>query len=97
MAGTPPRPLDGLFVLDLGQIYQGAYAGFLLAMAGATVANGPTTGKPLRRRAAVRAGLPFGGGAFGQNPEPPGSRRGKRGRDGTALPCGAVRTNVALL
>ncbi len=34
MAGTP-RPLDGLFVFDLGQIYQGPYAGFLLAMAGA--------------------------------------------------------------
>ena len=32
-----PLPLDGLTVLDLGQIYQGPYAGFLLAMSGARV------------------------------------------------------------
>ncbi|MDH3683682.1 MAG: CoA transferase, partial [Acidimicrobiia bacterium] len=32
-----PLPLDGVVVLDLGQIYQGPYAGFLLAMAGARV------------------------------------------------------------
>lgn len=56
MAGTP-RPLDGLFVLDLGQIYQGPYAGFLLAMAGAAVVKvEPPGGEPLRRRAAVSGG-----------------------------------------
>ncbi len=32
-----PFPLEGIRVLDLGQIYQGPYAGFLLAMAGADV------------------------------------------------------------
>ena len=47
MAGTP-RPLDGLFVLDLGQIYQGPYAGFLMAMAGANVVKvEPPAGEPL--------------------------------------------------
>src|SRR5918993_1218509 len=56
MAGTP-RPLDGIVVLDLGQIYQGPYAGFLLAMAGATVVKiEPPAGEPLRRRAAARGG-----------------------------------------
>lgn len=35
--GDRPLPLDGVVVLDLGQIYQGPYAGFLLAMAGARV------------------------------------------------------------
>ena len=39
MTGESPRalPLDGITVLDLGQIYQGPYAGFLLAMSGARV------------------------------------------------------------
>ncbi len=32
-----PLPLEGITVLDLGQIYQGPYAGFLLAMSGARV------------------------------------------------------------
>ena len=32
-----PPPLSGLKVLDLGQIYNGPYAGFLLAMGGADV------------------------------------------------------------
>ncbi len=38
-AGEPPRPLplDGVVVLDLGQIYQGPYAGLLLAYSGARV------------------------------------------------------------
>jgi crotonobetainyl-CoA:carnitine CoA-transferase CaiB-like acyl-CoA transferase len=43
-------PLDGLTVLDLGQIYQGPYAGFLLARAGARVIKiEPLGGEPLRR------------------------------------------------
>ena len=39
MTGETPRalPLEGITVLDLGQIYQGPYAGFLLAMSGARV------------------------------------------------------------
>jgi CoA:oxalate CoA-transferase len=43
-------PLEGVRVLDLGQIYQGPYAGLLLAMAGAEVIKvEPVTGEPLRR------------------------------------------------
>ncbi|OZD13075.1 CoA transferase [Rhodococcus sp. 06-156-3C] len=53
------RPLAGLRVLDLGQIYAGGYAGFLLASAGADVVKvEPPGGENLRRRGAV------GGGAY---------------------------------
>ena len=46
-----PPPLDGLRVLDLGQIYNGAYAGFLLAQAGADVVKvEPPGGENLRNR-----------------------------------------------
>ncbi len=46
-----PLPLDGVTVLDLGQIYQGPYAGFLLAMAGARVIKvEPPVGESLRGR-----------------------------------------------
>ncbi len=46
-----PLPLDGITVLDLGQIYQGPYAGFLLSMAGARVIKvEQTRGEPLRAR-----------------------------------------------
>ncbi|HEY6599827.1 MAG TPA: CoA transferase, partial [Pseudomonadales bacterium] len=31
------QPLSGITVLDFGQIYNGPYCGFLLAMAGARV------------------------------------------------------------
>lgn len=42
---------DGLRVLDLGQYYQGPYAGLLLALAGADVVKvEPPGGEPLRRR-----------------------------------------------
>lgn len=49
---TEPRwPLQGVKVLDLGQIYNGAYAGFLLAHAGADVVKvEPPAGDPLRQR-----------------------------------------------
>jgi crotonobetainyl-CoA:carnitine CoA-transferase CaiB-like acyl-CoA transferase len=51
------RPLEGILVLDLGHIYQAPYAGFLMAMAGATVIKvEPPTGEPLRRRAMVAGG-----------------------------------------
>jgi len=44
-------PLAGVRVLDLGQIYQGPYCGFLLAMAGAEVIKvEPPEGDPLRFR-----------------------------------------------
>ena len=44
-------PLQGVKVLDLGQIYNGAYAGFLLAHAGADVVKvEPLTGEALRDR-----------------------------------------------
>lgn len=56
-----PGPLSGVTVLDLGQIYNGPYAGFLLAMAGADVIKiEPPGGENLRRRAVVGGGaLPF--------------------------------------
>lgn len=46
-----PLPLDGITVLDLGQIYQGPYASFLLAMAGARVVKvEPRIGETMRAR-----------------------------------------------
>jgi CoA:oxalate CoA-transferase len=43
------QPLEGIRVLDLGQIYQGPYAGFLLAKAGAEVIKvEPPMGERLR-------------------------------------------------
>lgn len=50
-------PLDGVRIIDLGQIYQGPYATLLMAMAGAEVIKvEPPTGEPLRRRDAVGGG-----------------------------------------
>lgn len=59
--GRKPRgrrlPLDGVVVLDLGQIYQGPYAGFLLAMSGARVIKvEPPAGERGRARGAT---LPY--------------------------------------
>ncbi|MEM7340365.1 MAG: CoA transferase [Actinomycetota bacterium] len=49
--GDRPLPLDGVTVLDLGQIYQGPYAGFLMAMSGARVIKvEPRRGEALRAR-----------------------------------------------
>ena len=46
------RPLAGITVLDLGQVYQGPYATLLMAQAGADVIKiEPPQGEPLRRRA----------------------------------------------
>ena len=46
---TKKWPLEGIKVLDLGQIYNGPYAGFLLAHAGADVVKvEPLSGEVLR-------------------------------------------------
>lgn len=48
---TCPYPLEGVVVLDLGQIYQGPYCGLLLALAGATVIKvEPPGGEGVRQR-----------------------------------------------
>ncbi len=54
-------PLDGVTVIDLSQIYNGPYATFLMAGAGATVIKvEPHGGESLRRRGVVGgAALPF--------------------------------------
>ncbi|CAH1387503.1 CaiB/BaiF CoA transferase family protein [Candidatus Nitrotoga sp. M5] len=50
-------PLAGVKVLDLGQIYQGPYASFLLAKAGANVIKvEPPKGEPSRLRAKIGRG-----------------------------------------
>lgn len=56
-----PLPLDGVTVIDLSQIYNGPYATFMLATAGATVIKiEPPGGESLRRRGVVGgAALPF--------------------------------------
>jgi len=66
MAAVPkpasrPLPLAGITVVDLGQIYNGSYATFLMAMAGARVVKIESReGEHLRRRASVGgAALPF--------------------------------------
>lgn len=54
-------PLDGIVVVDLTHIYNGPYATFLMAMAGATIIKiEPRSGEHLRHRAdAASAGVPF--------------------------------------
>lgn len=58
---TGSQPLEGVRVLDLGQIYSGGYAGFLLAQAGADVVKvEPPRGENLRNRPKVHgAEYPF--------------------------------------
>ena len=54
---TENRPLAGLTVIDLTQIYQGPYATFLMAKAGADVIKiEPVLGEPTRIRAKVSGG-----------------------------------------
>ena len=57
---TTPQPLAGLTVLDFGQIYNGPYCGFLLAMAGARVIKIESPqGENLRSRKSSSASYPF--------------------------------------
>jgi crotonobetainyl-CoA:carnitine CoA-transferase CaiB-like acyl-CoA transferase len=55
-------PLDGVTVIDLGQVYQGPYATLLMAKAGANVIKvEPPGGEPIRQRVHVSKGaaVPF--------------------------------------
>ena len=55
-------PLAGVKVIDFGQIYQGPYAGLLMAKAGADVVKvEPVNGEPMRQRArsSSGAGIPI--------------------------------------
>jgi crotonobetainyl-CoA:carnitine CoA-transferase CaiB-like acyl-CoA transferase len=57
----PDRPLAGVTVIDLGQIYQGPYATMMMAKAGADVIKvEPLEGDSTRRRGGIGATLPFG-------------------------------------
>lgn len=60
MTAIPP-PMAGITVVDLSQIYNGPYATFLMAEAGARIVKvEPPGGEPLRRRGVVGgAALPF--------------------------------------
>ena len=55
------QPLAGITVVDLSQIYNGPYATYQMALAGADVIKvEPPGGEPLRKRSAVGgAALPF--------------------------------------
>lgn len=56
------RPLDGVTVVDFGQVNQGPYATYLMAMAGATVIKiEPLDGEPVRQRQVLgpEAAAPF--------------------------------------
>ncbi|MBE0549352.1 MAG: CoA transferase [Rubrivivax sp.] len=61
MTAPRPQPLAGITVVDLTQIYNGPYATYLMAMAGANVIKvEPPTGEHLRQRSATSgAALPF--------------------------------------
>ena len=61
MTAQSPYPLAGITVVDLSQIYNGPYATFLMAQAGADVIKvEPKGGEHLRRRGVVGgAALPF--------------------------------------
>jgi CoA:oxalate CoA-transferase len=61
IASPGRQPLEGIVVIDLSQIYNGPYATFLMAAAGAIVIKiEPPGGEPLRRRGVVGgAALPF--------------------------------------
>ncbi|MDP6873347.1 MAG: CoA transferase, partial [Alphaproteobacteria bacterium] len=67
MTDLKRHPLQGVKVLDLGQIYNGPYAGFLLAMAGADVIKvEPVDGEAIRDRSG-RGGISFAFGMLNSN------------------------------
>ena len=54
------QPLTGITVLDLGQIYNGPYCGYLLAMAGARVIKvEPPGGERMRGSGDILVSYPF--------------------------------------
>jgi CoA:oxalate CoA-transferase len=60
MSERANRPLDGVTVIDLGQIYQGPYATLLMAKAGADIIKiEPRQGEPARLRAKVGMSATF--------------------------------------
>ena len=61
MVTNQRSPLQGITVLDLGQIYNGPYATFLMAMAGARIIKiEPLEGESMRQRTLIGgAALPF--------------------------------------
>ena len=59
MTDQPRWPLEGVKVLDLGQIYNGPYAGFLLAHAGADVIKVEPLGGEVLRKRGGGLGAPF--------------------------------------
>src|SRR5215217_6627686 len=61
VSGQSPYPLAGITVVDLSQIYNGPYATFLMAQAGADVIKiEPPGGEHLRKRqGASGAAMPF--------------------------------------
>lgn len=65
---APKRmPLQGIKVLDLGQIYNGPYAGFMLAEAGAEVIKvEPLRGDALRQRTRTGRNIPWAMAALNQ-------------------------------
>ena len=67
MTDLKRHPLEGVRVLDLGQIYNGPYAGFLLAMGGADVIKvEPIGGEAIRDRSG-RGGVSFAFGMLNSN------------------------------
>lgn len=63
-----PFPLQGITVLDFGQIYQGPYATLLMALGGANVIKvEPPGGEPLRQREVLGLGASFNLGMMNSN------------------------------
>ncbi|HYW02988.1 MAG TPA: CoA transferase [Gammaproteobacteria bacterium] len=84
------QPLRGLSVLDLGQVYQGPYAGFLLARAGADVIKiEPPGGEPLRAREKIGGGAILPMAMLNTNKR--GITLNLKSEKGRAMLCGMVR------
>lgn len=67
---TTQYPLEGITVLDLGQVYQGPYCGFLLALAGARVIKiEPPGGDSVRNRSDAPNGVSLSFAMLNSNKE----------------------------